>query len=108
MFWFFPIPAATCYVDKRNDAMEAQFLNRALNESALEKMDSNHDDKVTKDEFLVYMLKTLAKVDPSDIDKILELFHKLDKDKTGPLTKADIRFIPVKTAKLHRESIQKS
>ena len=95
---------ATSYVDKRNDAMEAQFLNRALNESALEKMDTNHDNKVTKDEFLVYMLKTLAKVEQSDIDKILGLFDKLDKTKSGSLTREDIQFIPNQTAKLHYKS----
>ena len=92
---------ATAYVDKRNDATEAQFLNRALNGSALEKMDSNHDNIVTKDEFLVYMLKTLDKVEQDDIDKILELFGKLDRDDSGSLTKEDIQFIPEQTAKLH-------
>jgi potassium channel subfamily K len=95
---------ATSYVDKRNDAMEAQFLNRALNESALEKMDTNDDNTVTKDEFLVYMLKTLAKVEQSDIDKILELFDKLDKDNSGSLTRDDIQFIPNQTAKFHYKS----
>lgn len=93
---------ASSYVDKRNDAVEDQFLKRALNEGAIDKMDSNDDDTVTKDEFLVYMLKILDKVDPSDIDKILELFDRLDKDGSGSLTKADIQFIPDQTAKLQK------
>ena len=97
---------ATAYVDKRNDEMEAQFLGRALNESALEKMDSNRDHIVTKDEFLIYMLKTLDKVEQDDIDKILELFDKLDKDSSGSLTKEDIQFIPDQTAKLHYSKSQ--
>jgi len=92
---------ATAYVDKRNDAMEAQFLKRALNESALDKMDTNHDDRVTKDEFLVYMLKTLDKVEQDEIETILKLFEKLDKDGSGALTRNDIEFIPRQTAEYH-------
>jgi len=95
---------ATSYIDKRNDAIEDQFLKRALNEGALDKMDSNDDDTVTKDEFLVYMLKILDKVDPEDIEKILALFDNLDKDGSGSLTKADIQFIPNQTAKLQKSS----
>jgi potassium channel subfamily K len=93
---------ASSYVDKRNDAIEDQFLKRALNEGALDKMDSNDDDAVTKDEFLVYMLKILGKVDPEDIEKILRLFDNLDKDGSGSLTKADLNFIPAQTSKLSR------
>jgi len=99
---------ATTYVDKRNDALEAQFLSRALTESALEKMDANNDNTVTKDEFLVYMLKTLDKVEQDDIDKILALFEKLDKDKSGSLTVEDIEFIPKHTAKLKNKNVQKA
>ncbi len=96
---------ATAYVDKRNDAMEAQFLNRALCESALDKMDTNHDNRVTKDEFLVYMLKTLDKVDMEDVETIMNLFETLDKDGSGELTREDIQFIPDQTAKqLHRHT----
>ncbi len=98
---------ATAYVDKRNDAMEAQFLNRALNESALDKMDTNQDDAVTKDEFLVYMLKTLDKVEQDDIDSILKLFEKLDQDGSGALTRNDIECIPRQTAKLHSQKKQR-
>jgi Ca2+-binding EF-hand superfamily protein len=49
-------------------------------------------------------LKTLAKVEQSDIDKILELFDKLDKDNSGSLTRDDIQFIPNQTAKFHYKS----
>lgn len=97
---------ATLYVDKRNDAMEAQFLNRALSESALDKMDANNDNTVTKDEFLVYMLKTLGKAEQDDIDKILQLFDKLDKDKSGSLTSEDLQFIPNQTARIHDRRVR--
>eukprot|EP00534_Pseudo-nitzschia_fraudulenta_P011130 CAMPEP_0201204628 /NCGR_PEP_ID=MMETSP0851-20130426/169255_1 /ASSEMBLY_ACC=CAM_ASM_000631 /TAXON_ID=183588 /ORGANISM="Pseudo-nitzschia fraudulenta, Strain WWA7" /LENGTH=372 /DNA_ID=CAMNT_0047492757 /DNA_START=91 /DNA_END=1209 /DNA_ORIENTATION=- len=91
---------ATSYVDQRNDAMEEKFLNRALNASDLKKMDVNDDGKVTKDEFLIYMLKTLGKVEQEDIDKVIQLFNKLDEDQSGSLTQEDIRFIPSHTASI--------
>jgi len=90
---------ATSYMDHQNDAIEAQFMKRVLNTSALEKMDTNGDDTVSKDEFLVYMLKTLGKVEQCDIDKVLELFKSLDRDNSGELTEQDIGFIPNENAK---------
>ena len=95
---------ATAYVDKRNDVKEGEFLGRALNKSALEKMNTNRDDKVTKDEFLVYMLKTLDKVEEDELETICKLFDKLDKTGDGILTTADIEFIPQKTATLYFKS----
>jgi len=94
------------YVGRRNDALEDKFLSRALCESALEKMDTNKDDKVTKDEFLIYMLKTLDMAEQEDIEKILSLFEKLDKDGSGNLSKEDIGFIPTRTEKLRNDRIK--
>lgn len=95
---------ATAYVDKRNNVIETEFLGRAFNKSALEKIDTNHDDKVTKDEFLCYMLKTLGKVEEDELEKICKLFDKLDVRKDNLLTMADIEFIPNRTATLHYKS----
>lgn len=117
---------ATAYVDKRDDVKETEFLGRALNKSALDKMKStlkkmkskstlkkmntNHDnrkvakDEVTKDEFLCYMLMTLDKVDEDELIKICDLFDNLDKTGDGILTTADIDFIPEKTATLYFKS----
>ena len=97
---------ATSYVDRRNDALEAQFLSRALSESDISAMDTNRDNMVHKDEFLVYMLKTLGHVEQEDMDRILELFDQLDKNGSGSLTKDDIRFIPNQTAVLHSQSVR--
>jgi len=98
---------ATSYVDKRNDATEAQFFTRAVTHSDLAQMDIDQSGEVTKDEFLVYMLLTLQKVDKSDIEEILNLFCKLDKDGSGSLTANDIEFISHQTVKLRRNSISK-
>ena len=96
---------ASFYVDKRNDAMEDEFFARAISISDLKKMDLDGDSIVTKDEFLVYMLTTLQKVERSDIDEIFDLFNELDKTKTGTLTSEDIRFISDRTLSLHTQSL---
>jgi potassium channel subfamily K len=91
---------AISYVEKRNDKTEENFLNRALDESAMEKMDTDNDSEVSKVEFLIFMLKTLGKVEDDDVQKVMEIFDKLDKDKSGSLSKEDIHFIPNQTSTL--------
>jgi hypothetical protein len=98
---------ADLYVEKRNDGAEEKFLNKALTESSLETMDTDNDNKVTKIEFLTYMLKTLGKVDQSELDYILSIFEKLDKDGSGTLTKEDISIISEETSKLHAKVAEK-
>ena len=96
---------ATSYVDKRNDILESQFFNRAVTESDLKSMDLDHSGKVSKDEFLIYMLLTLQKVDKTDIEDIMDLFKKLDKDGSGTLAVNDIALISNQTAKLRGKSM---
>mmetsp|Transcript_20941 Transcript_20941/g.45598 ORF Transcript_20941/g.45598 Transcript_20941/m.45598 type:complete len:183 (-) Transcript_20941:243-791(-) len=86
---------ASFYLDKRNDAKVNEFLSRAVRIGDLEKMDLDGDSNVTKDEFLVYMLTTLQKVEQSDIDEIFALFSKLDKNKDGTLNLKDIMSSPM-------------
>jgi Ca2+-binding EF-hand superfamily protein len=52
------------------------------------------------------MLLTLQKVDKTDIEDIIDLFQKLDKDGSGSLTVNDIALISNQTAKLRRKSIR--
>jgi hypothetical protein len=104
---YFVENVAELYVDKRNDAAEEIFLNKALTESSLETMDADNDNKVTKVEFLTYVLKTLGKVEQSELDYILSIFEKLDKDGSGTLTKEDISIISEETSKLHAKVAEK-
>lgn len=53
-------------------------------------MDSDGDGKVSKLEYLSYMLVKLNKADQDDIDGILAQFNKLDRDGSGELDKADL------------------
>mmetsp|Transcript_18829 Transcript_18829/g.52614 ORF Transcript_18829/g.52614 Transcript_18829/m.52614 type:complete len:383 (-) Transcript_18829:303-1451(-) len=97
---------ASFYVEKRNDAVESMFLNRAMRESDLDRMDTNHDHKVSRVEFLVYMLTTMQKVDKSDIEEIFDVFEKLDKDKSGILSTNDLSFISEKTTMYQQRSVR--
>lgn len=53
-------------------------------------MDSDGNGKVSKLEYLSYMLVKLNKADQDDIDGILAQFQKLDKDGSGELDKEDL------------------
>lgn len=53
-------------------------------------MDSDGDGKVSKLEYLSYMLVKLGKADQDDIDGILSQFQKLDKDGSGELDREDL------------------
>lgn len=81
---------ASSYVDQRNDALEEKFMKRAMTLSDLRKMDTDSDGMVSEAEFLSYMLVTLQKVDPEDVDELRTLFRTLDKTRTGFINEEDI------------------
>ncbi|CAJ1954484.1 unnamed protein product [Cylindrotheca closterium] len=81
---------AGAYIEWCSDAVEDEFLDRALEKGDLEKMDLDDDDIVKPYEFLSYMLVTLGKAETEDINEILELFKKLDKDGNGYLSKLNL------------------
>ncbi len=70
--------------------MEDAFLARALTVGDIEKMDLEKDGRVKPYEFLTYMLVTMQKAEQEEIDEILELFRKLDKDQNGYLNQDDL------------------
>jgi hypothetical protein len=81
---------AASHIERRNDAIEGRFLDRTMTVADLHKMDTDQNDKVSPNEFLSYMLVALQKVEKEDIDEIMDLFHKLDKSKTGNISKEDL------------------
>ena len=78
------------YMDKRTKEVEAEFFHRKLTLKDLEEMDFGGDGNVNSEEFLIFMLVTLGKVDSASIDQIQALFRKLDADGGGYLDMADI------------------
>lgn len=81
---------AGVYIDRRNDAMEARFLQRAMTLADLRRMDTDNDDRVSPHEFLCYMLVALQKVEKEEIDEVMALFKKLDKSNDGFISKEDL------------------
>mmetsp|Transcript_19410 Transcript_19410/g.28695 ORF Transcript_19410/g.28695 Transcript_19410/m.28695 type:complete len:346 (-) Transcript_19410:299-1336(-) len=78
------------YMDRRTKEAEDEFFHRKLTLKDLEEMDFGGDGNVNSEEFLIFMLVTLGKVDSASIDQIQALFRKLDVDGGGCLDMADI------------------
>jgi potassium channel subfamily K, other eukaryote len=81
---------ATTFLDRRSSKAEEKFLNRALTLSDIKRMDLDNQGGVSREEFLVYMLVTLQKVDEEDISDIIDTFQKLDTTGDGVLTSEDL------------------
>lgn len=81
---------AGTYIDRQNDIVEAKFLQRAMTMADIRRMDTNHDNEVSPNEFLCYMLVALQKVEQHDVDDIMSLFHKLDANNNGVISKEDL------------------
>jgi len=81
---------AGAYMGRCNDQAENKLMARALTVGDLKKMDFGEDGVVKPHEFLSYMLITMKKCEEEDVDEILTLFNKLDKDGNGVLDKSDL------------------
>jgi hypothetical protein len=81
---------AGVYIARRNRKAERHFLSRSLTLSNFAAMDANNDGRVSKAEFLSFMLVALQKVEKSEIDQLIALFHKLDRLGDGYLDKRDL------------------
>jgi len=81
---------AGVYVRRKNQSAQNQFLHRSLTLCDMIAMDTNHDELVSREEFLTFMLVALQKVDQESIDQIMEVFNRLDVDKSGEISKQDL------------------
>lgn len=83
---------AGAFVDYAANKMEDEFLDQIkLHEDDLGLIDSDDDNQVTELEFVMFLLKKMNKVDQGDIDDIKEVFKRLDVDKSGYLSKKDLK-----------------
>jgi Ion channel/EF hand len=81
---------ATTFLDQRSQKAEEKFLSRALTLSDIDRMDFDNDGGVSREEFLIYMLVTLQKVEQEDVNEIMDVFRKLDKTGDGVLDADDL------------------
>lgn len=90
----------TCvYLRHKAKAAEQEFFNRKLSENDFDMMDIEGEGSVGYDEFLVFMLVAIGKVSPEDIQKMEELYQRLDADNEGPLKVEDLFTIAYGEAK---------
>ncbi len=78
------------YMDRKAKEEEDKFLSRSLTSEDIENMDFGGDGTVNKEEFLVFMLVSMGKVDQGSIDQISNLFDALDKDDDNCLDITDV------------------
>ena len=79
---------ATIYINRRVRQAEYKHLQKAITLFDFERMDTDDDGKVTSEDFLVFMLVALNKVDQESIDDIQSIFYSLTP--TGILEKEDL------------------
>ncbi|XP_061339783.1 two-pore potassium channel 1-like [Gastrolobium bilobum] len=83
---------AELYTEERQKSLAKMVLARKLSLLDLEAADLDGDKAVSAAEFVVYKLKEMGKISQEDISVVMEIFRKLDCDKSGALTEADLRY----------------
>ncbi|KAL3661355.1 hypothetical protein V7S43_013559 [Phytophthora oleae] len=73
-----------------NELSARSVMKTKISMKELLDMDADGDGKVSKLEYLSYMLVKLNKADQDDIDGIINQFHKLDRDGSGELDRDDL------------------
>jgi hypothetical protein len=81
---------ANLYVSRKMKKLERKFLKRSITLLDLEVMDADKNGLVSMEEFLVFMLVALQKVDMETIDDLRTLFKSLDVTRDGSLGKDDL------------------
>lgn len=80
----------SAYLDKKTREAEKEFFQRRLSHQDIQRMDLGGDGTVNPEEFLIFMLVNMGKVDEKSIQQIQALFRDLDKDGNGYLDAQDL------------------
>jgi Ca2+-binding EF-hand superfamily protein len=99
-FRHFLSSVAEAIMDRRFQSVRVQLASRELSAEDLEIMDTDGDGKVSRAEFLEFMLVAMNIVDKEFIDELRQHFGRLDVDGTGILSKEDL--VHVARGKLQR------
>jgi hypothetical protein len=77
-------------IEGRSSRFRIQYCARELTQDDLDAMDVNEDGKVTRAEFLEFMLLAMNKIDYEMVDELQAYFGKLDVAGTGELSRANL------------------
>lgn len=78
------------YMSRKAQTQQKEFFDRKLTLKDLQMMDTGKSGAVTYDEFLIFMLVTMGKVEMDDVKEIENLYKKLDRDHNGQLSINDL------------------
>jgi hypothetical protein len=81
---------ATVYIQRKQRVAQFKFLHRSLTLCDIRNMDTNEDGKVDREDFVLFMLMALQKVDKSTIEELQGVFDSLDSNGDGLLKEEDL------------------
>ena len=88
---------ATTIQERRQEKFYKSLMERELNVDRLLEMDTNHDGKVSREEYVEFMLKEMELVSQEEFAELHDQFEKLDTDGGGFLDKNDLKELLTKT-----------
>jgi EF hand len=77
-------------VEHRQKEVYQNQLKTGLTEDFLEQMDKDGDGKVSREEYILYMLMEMGAVSQHEIDELCKQFRRLDVARTGYIDKMDL------------------
>ena len=96
--------AAGRIIEARSSRFRRQLEQKDMTEEDLECMDADGDGRVSKAEFLAFMLVAMKKIDKDLVDELDRYFERLDAVRSGYLSREDL--IETARRKLRDDPIQ--
>ena len=81
-----------CIRQQQHKLFEMEY-NNGLTQNDLSLMDLNHDGKISKDEYVLYMLMEMGIVEISDVNELQDQFKKFDVTQSGFIESEDLRIM---------------
>jgi potassium channel subfamily K, other eukaryote len=95
---------ALAMVQRRQQRLYQRQLEKDLTLQHLRAMDRDSDGRITREEYVQFMLVEMGLVSPTELDQLYTQFSRLDVDQSGYLDNADLEFM----AKLRGATVLKS
>lgn len=84
---------ALALIHRRQQIFYKSQLEKDLTIQHLQAMDRDFDGKITREEYVQFMLVEMGLVSTTELDELYSQFSRLDIDKSGYLDNADLEFI---------------
>ena len=84
---------ATALVDRRQREVYAQQLERNLTIHHLKAMDADGDGRITREEYVQFMLIEMGKISTKELDELHTQFERLDVTRSGYLDNEDLKLM---------------